>query len=520
MATDAGSDERPSFTNAFGFGALSFLVSGVLALGSSILTARIYGINVIGEFALAYAPTGAVWFLSSVREQPALIRLLAPLPLRSPRVTGLFVPVFIFSTGLTVVACGVATAATYFLFRGPIDHPELFLPAVVSLAGYLVFTNPSWNIDGVLVAFRAGRDLFWIRTHQMAAYLAAAAVLSFFWPTVWGLIVATVGSWVTSLVHRLVVAPKWMRWRVPIAEIRDGFRSLPEILRFGLKVTPGSLATGVSDQVGTWILGAVGSLAAVGAWNRAWALAQRFVELNYRLAEMVFPTLVERHVGEDRLGFDRALMDSLRYVAGSMLLPAAAGGGAAVGIMDLFGPGFSRASTALAIVLVVPAIATVTTIQLDALLAVGRPLATTAVSGARLAATIPLTVGLTLAMGVTGAALGITLGYAVQLAIQVGVLRAHLSGPMRLLWPVRQLVGLVSAYAGGYGVAWALDSTLPGIVGVAAGLAGGALAYTLCLLLVGGMLDRDRNRASAAIRRVAPGSKWATRLAPRPQPST
>jgi O-antigen/teichoic acid export membrane protein len=191
-----------------------------------------------------------------------------------------------------------------------------------------------------------------------------------------------------------------------------------------------------------------------------------------------------------------------------------------VGIMDLFGPGFSRASTALAIVLVVPAIATVTTIQLDALLAVGRPLATTAVSGARLAATIPLTVGLTLAMGVTGAALGITLGYAVQLAIQVGVLRAHLSGPMRLLWPVRQLVGLVSAYAGGYGVAWALDSTLPGIVGVAAGLAGGALAYTLCLLLVGGMLDRDRNRASAAIRRVAPGSKWATRLAPRPQPST
>jgi O-antigen/teichoic acid export membrane protein len=520
MATDAGSNERPSFTNAFGFGALSFVVSGVLALGSSILTARIYGINVIGEFALAYAPTGAVWFLSSVREQPALIRLLAPLPLRSPRVTGLFVPVFIFSTGLTVVACGIATVATYFLFQGPIDHPELFLPAVVSLAGYLVFTNPCWNIDGVLVAFRAGRDLFWIRTHQMAVYLGAAAVLSLFWPTVWGLIIATVGSWVTSLVHRLVVAPRWIRWRVPIAEIHSGFRSLPEILRFGLKVTPGSLATGVSDQVGTWVLGAVGSLAAVGAWNRAWALAQRFVELNYRLGEMVFPTLVERHVGEDRLGFDRALMDSLRYVAGSMLLPAAAGGGAAVGIMDLFGPGFSRASTALAIILVVPAIATVATIQVDALLAVGRPLTTTAMSAARLAATVPLTIGLTLAMGVTGAALGITLGYAVQLAVQVGVLRAHLSQPMRLLWPVRQLVGLAAAYGAGYGVSWALDSTLGGIVGVVAGLACGSLAYTVGLLLVGGLLPRDRDRASAAISRVAPGSKWATRISPRPQPST
>src|SRR5262249_42984821 len=173
-----------------------------------------------------------------------------------------------------------------------IDHPGLFLPAVVSLAGYLVFTNPCWNIDGVLVAFRAGRDLFWIRTHQMAVYLAAAALLSLVLPTVWGLIIATVASWVTSLVHRLVVAPKWMRWRVPGADIRRGFSTLPEILRFGLKVTPGSLATGISDQVGTWVLGAVGSLAAVGAWNRAWALAQRFVDLNYRLAEMVFPTLV------------------------------------------------------------------------------------------------------------------------------------------------------------------------------------------------------------------------------------
>src|SRR6185436_6241079 len=229
MATEVGSDERPSFTNAFGFGALSFVVSGVLALGSSILAARIYGITVIGEFALAYAPTGAVWFLSSVREQPALIRLLAPLPLRSPRVTGLFVPVFIFSTGLTVVACGIATVATYLLFQGPIDHPDLFLPAVVSLAGYLVFTNPAWNIDGVLSAFRGGRDLFWIRTHQLASYLVIAVVASFFTPTVWGLILATVGSWVTSLVHRLIVAPKWIQWSVPLAEIRSGFKVLPEI---------------------------------------------------------------------------------------------------------------------------------------------------------------------------------------------------------------------------------------------------------------------------------------------------
>ncbi len=286
------------------------------------------------------------------------------------------------------------------------------------------------------------------------------------------------------------------------------------------KVTPGSLATGVSEQVGTWVLGVVGSISAVGAWNRAWALSQRFVELNYRVAEMVFPTLVERHVGEDRLGFDRALMDSLRYVAVGMLLPAAAGGGAAAGIMGLFGPGFAQASTALAVVLVVPAIATISTIQVDALLAVGRPVATTVLSVARLAATVPLTIGLTLAMGLTGAALGITLGACVQLAIQLGVLRAHLSQPMRQLWPLRQLVALIVAYVGGFAVARILDSALPGLTGLVGGLAGGALAYAVAFMLIGGMLPRDRARASAVVGAVAPGSKWATRLAPRPQPST
>jgi O-antigen/teichoic acid export membrane protein len=311
-----------------------------------------------------------------------------------------------------------------------------------------------------------------------------------------------------------------MRWRVPVAEIREGLRELPEILRFGLKVTPGSLATGVSDQLGTWILGAYGSLSAVGAWNRAWALSQRFVELNYRITEMVFPTLVERHVGEDQSGFDRALVDSQRYIASGMLLPAAAGGGAAAGVMSLFGPGFSSASTALALVLLVPAISTMTNIQSDALLAVGRPLATTALAGARMAATIPLTIVFTISMGVTGAALGVTLGALVQLAVQFGVLRAHLSQRMLQLWPVRQLAGLVAAYAGGFAVARIVDAALPGFLGLLTALAAGAAAYAAALLVVGGLLPRDRARAEAIVSTIAPGSKWATRLPPPPQPST
>jgi O-antigen/teichoic acid export membrane protein len=188
--------------------------------------------------------------------------------------------------------------------------------------------------------------------------------------------------------------------------------------------------------------------------------------------------------------------------------------------MALFGPGFSSGSTALAIVLLVPAISTMTNIQSDALLAVGRPLATTALAGARMAATIPLTIGLTISMGVTGAALGVTLGACVQLAIQFGVLRAHLSQPMLQLWPVRQLVGLVAAYAGGFAIARVVDAALPGFLGLLAALTAGSAAYAVFLLVVGGMLPRDRARAQAIASAIAPGSKWASRILPRPQPST
>ena len=95
---------------------------------------------------------------------------------------------------------------------------------------------------------------------------------------------------------------------------------------------------------------------------------------------MLFPTLVERNYQSDHEGFDRALVDSLRYTAVGLLLPAAAGAGAAYGIMDLFGPGFAAASVALAILLLMPALATMTAIQRHALFAVDRSESTSALS--------------------------------------------------------------------------------------------------------------------------------------------
>ena len=163
--------ERGSLTAGLSFGAASFLGTTMVTLFTSVFIARLYGVNVVGRFALVYAPVAAVSLLSTVREQPALQREVALLPPRHPRATGLFMAVFAFSSALTVVVAAIGVLITYFLFRGPINHPALFMPALVSMAGYTVFTNTCMNLDSIFVAYRDGRQLFVLRLHQAVLYL-------------------------------------------------------------------------------------------------------------------------------------------------------------------------------------------------------------------------------------------------------------------------------------------------------------------------------------------------------------
>ena len=58
----------------------------------------------------------------------------------------------------------------------------------------------------------------------------------------------------------------------------------------------------------------------------------------------------------DHDAFDRTLLDTARYAALALLLVGAAAGGAAEGVMHIFGPGFAAGSDALAILLVTPAL--------------------------------------------------------------------------------------------------------------------------------------------------------------------
>jgi O-antigen/teichoic acid export membrane protein len=244
------------------------------------------------------------------------------------------------------------------------------------------------------------------------------------------------------------------------------------------------------------------SVAAVGAYNRAWTLGRRLQELNWRIAEMLLPTLAQRWGAGDTVGFERVLFDTLRYSAVGMLLIGAAGGGSAPGIMELFGGGFDQASAALAIILLMPALQTLSTLQSQALVAQDRPLATTYAAGGRVAATVIATVAFVPVAGVTGAALGMIIGSTVDLVWKTVLVLRTINARLRDLWPVRNAVGLGAAYVAAFLTARPVEVMFPGFAGVALGLILGSLVYFTVVILVGGMTPDDRRRLKDVSRAI------------------
>ena len=489
------------YRRAFLLGFGGFLGNATVGLASAIVTARLYGVEVIGEFALVSAPTAALWYLSTVGEQPALSRMLATLAPRAPRVTGLVLSTFLLSSALTLAGGALVLGVAYLLLNGPVDQPGLFAPAAVGVAGYFVFTNPSWNLDGLLSAFTAASALFWVRLHQTLAYLGFAIFASTVSKSVWALTLATIASWATSLVHRTIAVRPWMRWRVPRHEIRDGLRELPGIVRFGLKLVPGTLSYGGSTEAGTWIVGSFLPVQTLGAYNRAWTLAQRLLDLNYRITEILLPTVVRRRSEGAIEGSERALIDSLRISAMLLLLPAGAVGGAAVGVMAFFGAGFEKAADALWILLLLPVCATLAQQQIYFFIAMGKPFTTTVYSVIRLVVTISATIAFTSWFGVTGAAAGLVTGVVFQLILQTLAVSKLLERPLTSLWPPRQMAVMALAYGTGLVVARLCDASSHSFALTLVAILAGTLAYG-GTIAVGGLLPRDRARLRSVTRGV------------------
>ena len=490
----APDDVRGSFGAGFGFGGLSFVVTTTVGLVSSIVIARLYGVTTVGEFALVMAPSLAAWSLSNLRQGPALVRVLSTEPARAPAVTALFVAVFAVSFGLTAVVVAILAAISAVVFPGPLDRPDLLGPALAMLAQFLLFANPSWNLEIVFSAFRASRSLFWIRLVEALTLIAAAAVASTVSEDVWALVAATSFGGAVTLGQRVWLVRRWMALRVSRPALRDAFTHVPEIMRFGLKLAPGNLAEGIGYDAPIWVLGLSMPAAAVGAYSRAWQTANRLNAFGYRINEMLLPTLVERIAGRDRDGFDRTLLDTLRYAALFLLLIGAAAGGASDGVMSIFGPGFERGSDALAVLLVTPALTVIAGIEAQGQYALNRPWVGTVTSIIGMLAKVLGVIVLASTSGLTGAAVGYAIGTFVQFLLQSIDISHHLHGPARRWLPLRQGVGILVAYAAGFAAARAVDSGLAEPFGLLAGLAAGSLVFVLAYALIAPPLDRDRER--------------------------
>jgi O-antigen/teichoic acid export membrane protein len=484
---------RRSYSRGLTLSGLSFVSVAVIGLVSSVVLARLYGITVIGEFALVSAPMTAMTYLTSVREQAGLVRELARLEPRHPRVTPLALIVLGFSLTLTAVGAVVAIFASHFFFAA-VHRPALFWPATVLILTYTFVMNTSWNIDGVFAAFRAGSELFWVRLVQTLGFTALAVVLTIVSPSVWSLVIATTASWAVSLVHRLVLLPRYARLAAPADERRAARRTLPEIVRFGLKIAPGTIADGVTLEAPTWILGALVPVSSVGAYTRAAMLARRLLELSPRINEMLFPTLVERLTLGERASHDRAFVDTIRYALVMLLLPCAIVAGAAQSVMALFGPGFERADSALAIWMIVALLGIVVGIQSQLMWAGDAAGPSTIIGIGRAIIVVGLLVPLVHAGGITGASAALAIGYGVDAAVRSRLLRRHLHEPWRVLWPVWQRTVLVVAAALAFAVARAVDSLGLGLGGLLVAAAAATVAYVATLALLRGYDERDRDR--------------------------
>jgi O-antigen/teichoic acid export membrane protein len=491
--------KRGTYRAGFAFGTLSFLAVSITGLVSTVLTARLYGVRIIGMFALITVPVAALWALSSVKEQQALIREITQLPPRHPRVTQLFAAVFTFSSTLTAVVAILDMVVCWFVFRGPLQAPELLAPTFVSIAGRATVTNTGWNIDSILSAFVAGRQIFWVRLHEALSFIVIAMGLGFVWKSVWGLVIATIGASFTALIHRAIVVRPFVKARLSWEEYRAGMHVLPELLRFGLKATPGQIAQGFSQQAGIWALGIVAPVTLVGAYSRAQNIPQRLQQGTNRITEVLYPTLVGRHTAGDGDGFDRALIDSIRYEMIGMLLIAAAIGGAANSVLAIFGPGFSRAAPALALLMLFPALASVTATQTQALWATNQPGRTSLIAITRLTVTIALLVVLTPKIDIVGPAIALLAGYLLVIALSGIALRVFMARPLRVTWPLHERFALVAAYLAGFAAAHGVEQLTSSAIGLLPCLLAGTAAYVAALVVCGGVNGRDRRRLSQAL---------------------
>ena len=408
-ATEPGDSSK--LHRALNVAAIGSVANMAIGVVSALVISRVYGATILGAYALTYIVVALLAQATSLCEQPALVRLLAVEPERGERGSGLVLATMTLSYGLTLLAGPVVAGGTAYYLTHAAHLPDAVAPMVCLVFGFVFMDKLSWNLDGVLSAYRAAGRLAVANLLNSSILATAAIVLALLDKSLWSLTIASLISSAVALAFRLWAVRPYLRWRVPRDAYRAGLRELPGMVRFGLRVLPGSFSQGMTIQSALWVLGATVPVAAVGAFSRAQSITVKIGDLNYRLAAVIYPSLVRRaHIDDGGKSFVADVVTSLGRTFVPLLLVLCGAAGASHTIISLFGADFLSAADSLAILLIATGISTATMIFGEALTALNRPSLTSVGLVIGLLATLAPMVPLSRAYGATGASFAFLAG--------------------------------------------------------------------------------------------------------------
>lgn len=479
---------------------VGIIANFVFGLASAIVTARLFGTEQLGRFALVSAPTILVIQFSSVSEQLGLIQELTKHPRLSPEGSGVFRVVFKMSVLLTFVASAVVLTGSWFYFNSSSSRSDLFAPAALMVAAYIVVDNVSWNLDSVLSAHRAFELQFVARMATVVSLLVLTPLFAVMGRTVWQLAAATITANAIGLIIRAVKIREYVMLDASSVDVAYGRSKLRGIVKFGLAAMPASVSLVVASQSTVWILGVVGTANALGAFSRAMNLAGRMNEVPFRVAGVYYPSQVRNAHHHDLDAMVRALGDTLRLSFVPLMALAAAAGGASFGVLRVFGNDFASADTALVVLLLASLVFFMDVIVGTTLQAMDEPGVVSRGSVVGMVVTLAVVWPMSDRFGATGAATAIAVGQGVSLALKFVALFDRFEHHLHVRSVVAPVTSALAATMVGFTVSKVIDTQLSSFVGTAlAGMSGIVMFFAVITVfgtpdvpLIRKVLDRIR----------------------------
>ena len=327
-------------------------LSRILALAASMVTARILGKAVYGEFGIVSSTVLTFQAFASLGMTITATRYVAELrtkdPLRAGRILGLS---RVLSTGSGLLATGLLWVFASFLATRTLGAPQLSGP--LRIAGIaLLFTTMSSAEQGALAGFEAFRWITWLNVWSGLIGVPFAVVGVWLWGldgAVWATVATAAVQW---LLTGVAVRKRAAEDRISV-DLRGFWQEQSILWTFSLP----ALAQGIMVSPVTWAATAIlvnrpGGYLEMGAYSAANQWYSAVIFLPAALGAAVLPVLTERIGQADQAGARNVLRVAVAMNAAVVGPIVLVGSAASPWIMRMYGSSFAAAWPTLLVVLV------------------------------------------------------------------------------------------------------------------------------------------------------------------------